>query len=113
MRRLQARFKGTLGLPARRQGPGDSRAASHSCTNGIGLLASTESVWSHDAPFAFTSRQEDQMSNARMIRDWAYVAVLAVLLVSYAASLVSQAVSARAAESAGACVLTSNSPSAT
>lgn len=37
------------------------------------------------------------MSTARMIRDWTYVAVLAVLLASYAASLAAQAVSARAA----------------
>jgi hypothetical protein len=33
-----------------------------------------------------------------MIRDWTYVAVLAVLLLSYAASLAAQAVSARAAD---------------
>ncbi|MEQ1865807.1 MAG: hypothetical protein ABL996_14300 [Micropepsaceae bacterium] len=46
------------------------------------------------------------MSTPRMIRDWTYAAVLAVLLLSYGASLVSQAVSARAAESPGVCMLT-------
>ena len=41
------------------------------------------------------------MSKARMIRDWTYVAVLAVLLLSYAVSLASQAVTARAADVGG------------
>lgn len=38
------------------------------------------------------------MSTARMIRDWTYLAVLAILLLSYAVSLASQAVTARAAD---------------
>jgi hypothetical protein len=38
------------------------------------------------------------MSTARMIRDWTYVVVLALLLLSYALSLGSQAISARAAD---------------
>lgn len=46
------------------------------------------------------------MSPSRIIRDWTYAAVLAALLLSYGASLVSQAVSARAAEGPSVCMLT-------
>jgi hypothetical protein len=38
------------------------------------------------------------------IRDWTYAAVLAALLVTYAASLVSQAVTARAGEGVSLCM---------
>ena len=51
------------------------------------------------------------MSTSRMIRDWTYAAVLAVLLLTYAASLVSQAVSARAAEGPSVCMLSGAPPS--
>ena len=37
------------------------------------------------------------MSTAAMIRDWTYVAVVALLLLSYGVSLLSQGFSARAA----------------
>jgi hypothetical protein len=52
------------------------------------------------------------MSKARMIRDWTYVAVLAVLLASYAASLAAQAVSARAAAAAPGSVCLYKAPPA-
>ena len=44
------------------------------------------------------------------IRDWTYVAVVAVLLVTYAAGLVSKTVSASTTEHGSTCMITGHPP---
>jgi hypothetical protein len=44
------------------------------------------------------------------IRDWTYITVVAFLLVTYAAGLISQTISASAAERGSICMITGNTP---
>lgn len=44
------------------------------------------------------------------IRDWTYIVVVAFMLVTYAAGLVSQSISASAAERGGVCMITGHTP---
>lgn len=44
------------------------------------------------------------------IRDWTYIVVVAFLAVTYAAGLVSQSISASAADRGNICMITGNTP---